>query len=442
MSFPAYPEYKDSGIEWVGKIPAHWNTVRTKNLFELMKRSPRECDGIITAFRDGQVTLRSKRREDGFTNSSKEIGYQGIRKGDLVIHAMDAFAGAIGVSDADGKSTPVYSVCRPKEGISNPHYYGPLLRNMALAGFINSLSKGIRERSTEFRWAEAGCVYLPQPPLEEQTAIAAFLDRETGKIDALIAEQEKLLTLLAEKRQATISHAVTRGINPNAPMKDSGIAWLGEVPENWEISKIKYIVREGTSVSYGIVQPGEALEQGVPFIQTSNMSNASFDLENLQKTTDQIASAYPRSKLVGGEVILGIRASIGSAYVVPEHLSGANLSRGIARIECGSKISSYYLVYALRSIPTSNYWNLSKQGSTFNEVSIETVRELSFALPSRKEQNDISNFIEKATSKLEIMKINAIKSIDILKERRSALIAAAVTGKIDVRNAVPKGEAA
>ena len=240
MSFPRYPNYKASGVEWLGEVPEHWETSRLKNLFALMNRLPEEEDGIVTAFRDGEVTLRNNRRVDGFTNAIHEHGYQRILKGDLVIHAMDAFAGAIGVSDSDGKSSPVYSVCTPKSPQVHPPYYGRLLRHMAMTGYINALSKGIRERSTEFRWKEASNVIVAAPPLAEQTAIAGFLDRETAKIDGLVAEQRRLMELLKEKRQAVISHAVTRGLNPAAPFKPSGIEWLGDVPKHWSLVPVAY----------------------------------------------------------------------------------------------------------------------------------------------------------------------------------------------------------
>src|SRR5690606_6986358 len=195
-------------------------------LFELQKRGVREQDQIVTCFRDGTVTLRANKRTEGFTNALKEIGYQGIRKGDLVIHAMDAFAGAIGVSDSDGKSSPVYSACVPRSPSVSAHYYARLLRYMALAGFVSSLAKGIRERSTDFRWSDAAEIFLPVPPAEEQAQIARFLDHETARIDALIEEQQRLIELLKEKRQAVISHAVTKGLDPTVPMKDSGVEWL------------------------------------------------------------------------------------------------------------------------------------------------------------------------------------------------------------------------
>ena len=241
MSFDKYPAYKSSSLKWLGDIPESWELKRLKHLFSLVKRPVQEGNGIVTCFRDGTVTLRSKRRTEGFTNAVQEIGYQGVRAGDLVIHAMDAFAGAIGVSDSDGKSSPVYSVCVPKsQQTVLTEYYGKLLRNMALSGFVASLAKGIRERSTDFRWSDAGEIFLPVPSIHEQTQIAHFLDHETAKIDALIREQARLIKLLHEKRQAVISHAVTKGLDPYVPMKDSEVEWLGEVPAHWDVSRLKF----------------------------------------------------------------------------------------------------------------------------------------------------------------------------------------------------------
>lgn len=145
-----YAKYKDSGIPWIGEVPEHWLQLRGKNIFTRMARVVEADDDVITCFRDGQVTLRKNRRTDGFTESFKEIGYQGIKPGDLVIHQMDAFAGAIGVSDSKGKGTPVYICLQPKGEQSN-FYYAYLLREMARTGYIKSLYRGIRERSSDFR---------------------------------------------------------------------------------------------------------------------------------------------------------------------------------------------------------------------------------------------------------------------------------------------------
>ena len=201
---------KESGVEWIGKVPAHWEVKRAKDLFKKHDRKCFEHDDIVTAFRDGQVTRRLNRRTSGFTNAIKEIGYQRIHSGDLVIHAMDAFAGAIGVSDSTGKSSPVYSAytALDKRKTFIP-YYGKLLREMAVSGFISSLGKGIRERSTEFRHREFAPLELVLPPLEEQTAIAAYLDTKTAQIDRIVSTINTQIEKLKELRKTLINDVVT-----------------------------------------------------------------------------------------------------------------------------------------------------------------------------------------------------------------------------------------
>ena len=157
-------------MPWITSMPDHWKTQRAKTIFTKQSRPVRDEDDVVTCFRDGVVTLRKNRRTKGFTESTQWSGYQGIRKGDLVIHVMDAFAGSIGVSDSDGKSTPVYSVCTPKIDVNN-HYYAYLLREMARTGFIQSLYRGIRERSSDFRFEVFAGLYLPLPPRDEQDQI-------------------------------------------------------------------------------------------------------------------------------------------------------------------------------------------------------------------------------------------------------------------------------
>lgn len=201
-------EYKDSGIDWIGEIPEHWEVRKAKWLFKKENRLTRKADEVITCFRDGEVTLRKNRRVEGFTNSLKEIGYQGIRKGDLVIHAMDAFAGAIGVSDSDGKGTPVYSVCTPIiESISN-YFYAYLLRYMSSKKYIEALAKGIRERSTDFRFTEFAKLALPLPPLSEQKEIAEYLEELDSKTNRLLELNNRAIAKLKEYKQVLIDQAV------------------------------------------------------------------------------------------------------------------------------------------------------------------------------------------------------------------------------------------
>nr|WP_247714408.1 restriction endonuclease subunit S [Qipengyuania aerophila] len=223
-------------------------------------------------------------------------------------------------------------------------------------------------------------------------------------------------------------------------MKDSGIEWLGEIPAHWEVRTLKSLVERGVSISYGIVQPGENVEDGVPFIQTTNMSSGNFDLSILQRTTADIASAYPRSTLRPDDVVLGIRASIGAAHIVPEELAGANLSRGVARIQCGEEIYPQYLVACLGSASTERYWQLCKQGSTFNEVSIETVKNLKIAVPPKNEQEKIIQQCQVEQERFADILAAATDLLAVMRERRAALISAAVTGKIDVRGLAKQHE--
>jgi len=199
---PAAP-MKDSGIDGIGQIPAHWEIKRGKWLFTKVDRPIGAQDEIVTCFRDGQVTLRRNRRTEGFTNAFKEHGYQGIQRGDLVIHAMDAFAGAVGVSDSDGKATPVYSVCVP---IS---YFALLLRQIALSGLLISIAKGIRERSTDFRFKDFANLEFPNPSIDEQHEIIRYIDMVSTNLDDAITIKQDQIAALKEYKASLINAAVT-----------------------------------------------------------------------------------------------------------------------------------------------------------------------------------------------------------------------------------------
>ena len=437
-TFPAYPAYRDSGVEWLGEVPHHWESRRLKFLFSLQKRPVVDSDGIVTCFRDGAVTLRANRRTDGFTNAEKEIGYQGIRRGDLVIHAMDAFAGAIGVSDSDGKSSPVYSACTPNEGVS-AYYYARLLRHMALAGFVSSLAKGIRERSTDFRWSDASEIYLPFPSISEQTQIARFLDHETARIDALIEEQQRLIELLKEKRQAVISHAVTKGLDPTVPMKDSGVEWLGEVPAHWGGRKFffgiqKIIDNRGRSPSY--------VDSGIPILEARQLSDEGMECSSdfTKYISEESHSEFVRDDVVAGDVLMVTVGTIGKVGMVGEN-PGFVILQNIVGFRVGSDIDPGFMAIYLKSGAAFMAMQATNKESILSSVKVSDFIQHKMPLPPLAEQKAIVYSVNTELSKYGELQKEAELLCSTLHERRSALISAAVTGKIDVRGWQPPANA-
>ena len=199
-------EMKDSGVQWIGNMPAHWDVIRGKYILRYMQKPVREDDGVITCIRDGEVTLRSNRREDGFTMSDKEIGYQGIDVGDLVVHGMDGFAGSIGISDSRGKASPVLNVLETDQ---NKRYIMYYLRSMAYSDVFLALATGIRVRSCDLRWNKLAELSYPVPPLNEQNAIVKHIDSVLSKADAVIADKKAQLATLDEYKKSLIFEYVT-----------------------------------------------------------------------------------------------------------------------------------------------------------------------------------------------------------------------------------------
>lgn len=199
-------EMKDSGIQWIGMMPSHWDCIRGKYILKYIQKSVREDDGVITCFRDGEVTLRSNRREDGFTVADKEIGYQGIDVGDLVVHGMDGFAGAIGISDSRGKASPVLNVLDTKQNKSYIMYF---LRSMAYSDVFLALATGIRVRSCDLRWNKLAELFYPIPPIEEQDAIVQHIDDVLRKANEVISQKKDQLSALEAYKKSLIFEYVT-----------------------------------------------------------------------------------------------------------------------------------------------------------------------------------------------------------------------------------------
>jgi type I restriction enzyme S subunit len=429
VNYPQYDGYKDSGVEWLGMIPIHWEIEKGKWLFKKMERPISIDDEIVTCFRDGEVTLRKNRRTEGFTNALKEHGYQGIRKGDLVIHAMDAFAGAIGVSDSDGKSTPVYAACIPrKDNLVNPNYYAYYMRDLALSGFIISLAKGIRERSTDFRFNDFSLLTLPLPNYNEQGAIANFLDQKTTQIDEAIALKQKQIALLKERKQILIQNAVTQGLNPNAPMKDSGIDWIGQIPEKWSLRKVKFLAQvnkktlsENTlpSLELRYVDIGSvSFENGIEKIETFKFKDSPSRARRLAKTGDTIVST--------------VRTYLKAVARVDKDSSNYVFSTGFAVIEPLELIDSKFLYLCTKSDAFTIQVELNSKGMSYPAINSTDLSNLYLVVPPIEEQIKLVEFTEDQLSRIQDGLNLQMLQIEKLKEYKATLINSAVTGKIKI----------
>lgn len=272
------------------------------------------------------------------------------------------------------------------------------------------------------------------PPEAVQRAIVAFLDRETAKIDALIDKKERLIVLLEEKRAALINRTVTRGLDPSAPMKDSSIPWLGEIPANWEVKRLLYLTPADRPVMYGIVLPGPNVEDGVPIVKGGDVAPGRLRLALLNRTTREIESGYARSRLRAGDIVYAIRGSIGSVELVPEELCGANPTQDAARVSPKPAVDGHWLLYALRAQCTFGQVDATAMGATIRGVNIRDLKRVILPVPPLDEQPQIASHLGGAISTLDEVISKIREQISKFQEYRTAVISAAVTGKIDVRD--------
>ena len=432
-----YNAYRPSGVEWLGDVPEHWQVRRGSWLFRKMNRQVRDGDEVVTCFRDGAVTLRKNRRIEGFTESLKEIGYQGVRKGDLVIHQMDSFAGAVGVSDSDGKGTPVYSVCQPTTG-ADAFYYAHIVREMARNQWIVALAKGIRERSTDFRYTEFSKQYLSFPPLPEQAAIVRYLDYVDRRVRRYVSAKERLISLLEEERQAVINRAVTRGLDPNTPLKPSGVDWLGDVPEHWEVRRLKRVLHLLIDCEHKTAPAVSASSYRV--VRTSAVRGGSLSMAGTYCTSEKAFAEWTRrGNLEPGDVIFTREAPAGEACVVPSNLSLCLGQRTVLMKVDRNAYDPHFLVHMLYAGPPHDEIELASRGSTVPHFNIEDIGVLLVLTPPVPETDSHwPRYLDHETAVIDAAIARARRQIELIEEYRTRLIADVVTGKLDVREAAAR----
>lgn len=429
MSFPKYPEHKDSGVEWLDKIPSHWSVAPLYSLAS-------ECDSPnkgmlesnLLSLSYGRIIRKDINSNDGLLPESFET-YQIVDQGDIVLRLTDLQNDQrslrSGLVEERGIITSAYTAIRPTT-LHNA-YLAYLLRAYDTLKIFYSMGGGLRQ---SMKYSDLRRLPTLQPTYNEQSAIAAFLDRETAKIDALVAEQEKLIELLKEKRQAVISHAVTKGLDPNTPMKDSGVEWLGEVPEHWAVAKLRRFVRAvQTGGTPSASPPNTDIEDGTDWFTPGDFSGP-IRLGSASKKVPPEAIEHGEAKVfpAGAVLVVGIGATLGKIGYL---LTLASANQQINAILPNAEVDGLFLAYSLSS-KTAEMRNLSN-ASTIGIMNQEKTKEIWVAVPPRCEQETIAKFLDEDGVTSDALVNEAQRAIDLLKERRSALISAAVTGKIDVR---------
>jgi len=436
--YQAYPEYKPTGADWLTSVPDSWSVFDGKRIFESCRDPALSSDEQLAASQKFGVVPQSLMME---LNDAKVMlalkgtsSFRHVEKHDYVI-SLRSFEGGIEYSAYTGCVSPAYTVLRTTKPIASG-FYKHLFKSRPYISALQATTDSLRDGKA-INYEQFGAIPLILPPLPEQTQIAAFLDHETAKIDRLIEKQQALISLLKEKRQAVISHAVTKGLNPHAPLKDSGIEWLGQVPAGWKISELRYEVKPDTSITYGIVQAGPDIEGGIPYIKTSDMSGDSLPVDGYAKTSPAIASSFARSMVAENDIVIAIRATVGKCHLVPAQLAGANLTQGTAKISPAREHSFEFFYWYLSSTQAQAYFDSVAKGATFREITLEKLRKTPIALPPIEEQQTIVSYVRKQQGRFSALVAAAETQTALLQERRTALISAAVTGKIDVRHWQP-----
>ncbi|PSU66913.1 restriction endonuclease subunit S [Photobacterium phosphoreum] len=438
--YQTYPEYKDSNSKWLGEIPSHWQRVLFKRVVNEIKDGThgthqRVDDGCVflsakNVFNDG---IRIGESESRITNKDfEEIVSNGFpKKGDLLITCV----GTIGRSCVYTFDEPIAfqrSVAFLRlNSLGSPSFYKYYVESKSYQEQLEAYSKSSAQSGVYMGDIINTAVVLV--PMREQTKIAAFLNHETAKIDTLIEKQQKLIELLKEKRQAVISHAVTKGLNPDAPMKDSGVEWLGEVPEHWSVSKIKNFATIESGHTPSKTKEEYWINCTIPWVSLNDSQQLKVVdyIDETKYNISELGMANSSAHLLPEKAVVFTRdASIGLSAITTKPMAVSQHLIAWICNEC-CLIPEYLLLvfYAMES-----EFDRYTSGATLKTIGMDNVRSLTAAFPPIYEQEEIINWAFENRQKIKTSINGSEKIITLLKERRTALISAAVTGKIDVRH--------
>lgn len=437
MSFPRYSQYKDSGIQWLAEIPGHWSIQPMSALStcndDVLPESTNE-EKLIKYIEISDVQMGK-----GIVNMSQMLFKNApsrarriVKIGDILVSTVRTYLRAIATVNfqcEDVIASTGFAVIRSKD--INSKFLGFICESEYWISNVIAHSVGVSYPAINA--SELIKIRIPTPPNDEQVAIVDFLDQETAKIDALIAEQENLIELLKEKRQAVISHAVTKGLDPNVKMKDSGVEWLGQVPANWNTVRLKNLLTE--PLMYGANEAAELEDRNlIRYIRITDITeHGQLKDETFKSLPTEIAASY---KLLEGDILLARSGgTVGKTFMYLSEWGECCFAGYLIRARLDqSKCLSKWLNYFCQSRMYWDYIGVTQIQATIQNVSAEKYGQINIPLPSIDLQQQIIASLDLVDKLLDEFKMHATESVALLQERRSALISAAVTGQIDVRN--------
>jgi type I restriction enzyme, S subunit len=425
-----YPKYKDSGVEWLGEIPEHWKSKRAKYFFhEIDERSETGNEELLSVSHITGVTPRSEKNVTMFMAESYE-GYKTCIPNDLVINIMWAWMGALGISQYKGIVSSAYGVYRQKQqNIFHCKYLDYLIRTPQYIAEYNRRSKGIRSSRLRMYSDDFFQILMLYPPLEEQNVIVRFIDRKLVQIDKFISNKQQLIELLREQKTAIINRAVTKGLNPDAAMKPSGIEWLGDIPKNWKVKRVKYIsqILRGKFTHRPRNDP-RMYDGKYPFIQTGDITSAQKYIKEYHQTLSEegftVSKQFPK-----GTLVMTIAANIGDIAILDFEACFPDSIVGFVPKDFINIDYLYNLFVAMRQ----ELFRVAPINTQLN-LNVERIGTLWAVVPPMQEQVEIVTFIEAESTKIDDAISKSQKEIELIQEYRTTLISNAVTGKIDVRH--------
>jgi type I restriction enzyme S subunit len=425
--YETYPEYKDSGVEWLGKIPKDWKLDNVQHLFTKVKRLGFENEELLSVYRDRGVIIKSS-RDDNHNKASEDLSlYQLVEIGDLAINKMKAWQGSIAVSNHRGIVSPAYFICKPLTK-NDSRFIHHLLRSNVYIKQYERNSGGVRNDQWDLNYERFRKLEIAIPKIIDQTKIANYLDKKTACIDQIIEKKQKQIELLREKRTAVINNTVTKGLSPETELVESGVDWIGKIPKGWSIERLKGISQ---------MNKKNLSENTDPNFSFKYFDIGSVDEEEVSTIDSEIifSKAPSRARRIvseGDSIIATVRTYLKAIAYFEKIDTNTVASTGFAVLTPKERMFPKYLFYYLQSDRFINQVIINSKGIGYPAITPFDLGTLETIFPDKKEQELAVAYLDKKVSQFNLTIDKVGKSVHLLKEFKSSLISNAVTGKIKI----------